>query len=134
MSWLFSVHNLYKYLLSARKGNKRQKIVLLISDLRGVKMDFYKNYINEYEDCQKDFWSLCDQLRSNPELHELHDEYIDKYREIIADAELAFARQDLEDSFFPECPSRWNPWDSFQTMQLLKELNSEYRFKLITNI
>ncbi|MCL0046288.1 hypothetical protein M1N16_08730 [Nitrospinaceae bacterium] len=97
-------------------------------------MDFYKRYLKEYQDCQNEFWSLCEQLRSDPELKELHDEYIDKYSQITTDAMERDQERDMEESFFPEIPSRWSPWDSFQTMQLLKELNSEYKFKLLTNI
>ena len=134
MSWLFSLYNFYKYLVSTRKGNKWHKGVLLISDLSGVKMNFYKCFIKEYEDCQNEFWSLCKQLRNDPELKELHDEYINKYSQITTDAMERDQERDMEEAFFPEMSSGVSPWDSFQTMQLLKELNSEYKFKLLTNI
>ncbi len=85
MSWLFSLYNFYKYLVSTRKGNKWQKIVLLISDLSGVKMEIYKDYQKDYEDCQTEFWSLCKGLRKHAKLHK---EFLDQHTSIIEDAEL----------------------------------------------
>ena len=105
--------------------------MFLTPDFSGVKMEIYKDYKKDYEDCQTEFWSLCKGLRKHPKLHK---EFLDQHTSIIEDAELEMARQDFYDSFYPECGSSRTPMENYSTIRLINNLKDKYQYKLLIDI